>query len=162
MPIGPKCGDQLGHINQATDFLGNSTWVVCGENTIKLFNGQEFIDVGDNLRSIEPKFANLDPTLWSSCQIGQVVFLNHPQLYPLYWVNDGGNVDLKPLWWTSTRRRGRTRAPMCYLCAHKNFLLPLVWEGGHLADKVWWSHPAGPTVLVEADMGGAQQYRRMG
>ena len=150
MPIGPKCGDQLGHINQATDFLGNSTWVVCGENTVKLFNGQEFIDVGDNLRSIEPKFANLDPTLWSSCQIGQVVFLNHPQLYPLYWVNDGGNVDLKPLWWHINEETWEDVGYSCrYLCAHKNFLFALGMQEGPdtFADKVWWSHPAEPNGI---------------
>ena len=34
-PMAPASGDELGHITQSTDFLGNSTWVLAGENSVK-------------------------------------------------------------------------------------------------------------------------------
>ena len=150
MPISPDCGDRLGYIGQSTDFDGNSIWVVCGEDSIKLFNGQEFIDVGENLIRSEPRFSGLDSTLWTACQIGQVVFLNHPQLYPVFWVNDGGNTDLEPLWWHIGEETWESKGYSCrMLCAHKNFLFALgMQEGADLyADKVWWSHPAEPNGI---------------
>ena len=67
----------MGHINQSTDFSGNSTWIMAGENSVKLYDGQSYTDI-DIPQERQPRFANLDPTKWSSCQIGQVVYLNHP------------------------------------------------------------------------------------
>ena len=45
--MAPASGDELGHITQSTDFSGNSTWVLAGENTVKLYDGSTYTDVGD-------------------------------------------------------------------------------------------------------------------
>ena len=144
--MAPASGDELGHITQSTDFLGNSTWVLAGENTVKLYDGSTYTDVGEDLRAREARFANLDPTKWS-CQIGQAVFLNHPQLYPIYWMNQGGNMDMEPLWWHEGEETWDDKGNSCrILRAHKNFLFALGMQEGpdEYRDKVWWSHPAEP------------------
>ena len=104
----PVLRRQQGHVNQSTDFSGNSTWIMAGENSVKLYDGQSYTDIGTSLRSVEPRFAT-NPTKWSSCQIGQVVFLNHPQLYPIYWVDGQAPPALQPLPWhrRETGRRGQ-------------------------------------------------------
>jgi hypothetical protein len=145
-PVAPSIGDQIGHITQSTDYSGNSTWVLCGENNIKLYDGQSFTDIGTSLRAADPRFSNLDATKWSTCQIGQVVFLNHPQLYPSYWVNGAGD-PAKPLWWHVGEETWEDVNMSCrILCAHKNFLFALGMQEGaeEYRDKVWWSHPAEP------------------
>ncbi len=145
-PVAPSIGDQIGHITQSTDYSGNSTWVLCGENNIKLYDGQSFTDIGTSLRAADPRFSNLDATKWSTCQVGQVVFLNHPQLYPSYWVNGAGD-PAKPLWWHVGEESWEDENKSCrILCAHKNFLFALGMQEGaeEYRDKVWWSHPAEP------------------
>ena len=153
-PIAPAAGDQIGHIVQSTDFSGNSTWVLAGENSIKIYDGQDYIDIGTALRSAETRFAGLDPTKWSTCQIGQVVFLNHPQLYPVYWVNQGSAGNAEPLPWhvsgDSSEESWDDVAKSCRLLrAHNNFLFALGMEEGaeEFRDKVWWSHPAEPNGI---------------
>jgi hypothetical protein len=149
-PMAPASGDELGHITQSTDFLGNSTWVLAGENTVKLYDGSTYTDVGEGLRSREARFANLDPTKWSSSQIGQVVYLNHPQLYPIYWTNQGGNTDMAPLPWHVGEETWDDVGNSCrILKAHKNFLFALGMQEGseEYRDKVWWSHPAEPNGI---------------
>ena len=149
-PMAPQSGDQLGHITQSTDFSGNSTWVLAGENTIKLFDGSSYVDVGSDLRTRDARFAGLDATKWSSSQIGQVVFLNHPQLYPVYWTNQGGNKDMAPLWWHIGEETWDDVGYSCrILKAHKNFLFALGMQEGpdEFRDKVRWSHPAEPNGI---------------
>ena len=150
-PVGPSTGDQMGHMNQSTDFSGNSTWVLAGENSIKLYDGQGYTDIGTSLVR-DARFANLDPVKWSSCRIGQVVFLNHPQLYPIYWVD--GEPEAKPLpWHINDDGSVETWDDKGYSCriirAHKNFLFALGMQEGaeEYRDKVWWSHPAEPNGI---------------
>ena len=150
-PVGPSCGDNMGHINQSTDFSGNSTWIMAGENSVKLYDGQSYTDIGTSLRSVEPRFANLDPTKWSSCQIGQVVYLNHPQLYPIYWVDgQGAPGTAQPLPWHIGEETWDDVGNSCRLIrSHKNFLFALGMQEGpdEYRDKVWWSHPAEPNGI---------------
>ena len=146
-PMAPPCGDTLGHINQSTDYSGNSTWVVCGTKNIKTYDGSSFRDIATSLRNSDPRFTNLDPTKWSSCRIGQVMFFNHPQLYPIYWIDgQGTSTPAQALQW----KPGQTWNQKNYSCrvlrAHKNFLFALGMQEGpdEYRDKVWWSHPAEP------------------
>lgn len=149
-PVAPASGDQIGHITQSTDFSGNSTWVLCGENSIKLYDGQGFTDIGNSLVR-DARFANLDPTKWSSCRIGQVVFLNHPQLYPVYWVDGQGSADpAKPLDWHINAETWDSVGNSCRIIrAHKNFVFALGMQEGseEYRDKIWWSHPAEPNGI---------------
>ena len=151
VPAAPVAGDQLGHITQSTDFSGNSTWVLCGENSIKLYDGQQYTDIGSTVRTMDPRFSNLDATEWSSCRIGQVVFLNHPQLYPIYWVDGQGAVgQAQKLDWHIGDETWDDKGNSCrILRAHKNFLWGLGMREGNeeYRDKVWWSHPAEPTGI---------------
>jgi hypothetical protein len=146
-PVAPQSGDQLGHMIQSTDFSGNSTWVIAGENSVKLYDGSGYTDIGSSLRTADARFSNLDPTEWSSCQIGQAVFLNHPQLYPIYWINDGTSTVARPLDWHILEETWDDKGNSCrILRAHKNFLFALGMQEGadEYRDKVWWSHPAEP------------------
>lgn len=147
-PIAPAVGDQLGHINQSKDFSSNSTWVVCGENNIYLYDGTTYTPIADSIARSEPRFSNLDPSLWSTAKIGQVVFFNHPQLYPLYWIDDGATGgSVEPLEWHVGAETWKDKGYSCRLIrAHKNFLFALGMQEGPDAypDKVWWSHPAEP------------------
>ena len=150
-PAGPSSGDQLGHITQSTDFSGNSTWVLCGEDSVKLYDGGSFIDIGSSLRTVEPRFSNLEPTDWSSCQVGQVTFLNHPQLYPIYWVDgQGGSGKAEKLPWHIGEESWDDKGNSCrILRAHKNFLFALGMQEGpdQFRDKLCWSHPAEPNGI---------------
>lgn len=147
-PASPPCGDELGHITQMKDYAQASTWVVCGANGIKTFDGSDFFDVSQVFRAENPKFSGLDPTLWSSCKIGQVLFLNHPDLYPIYWADDPSDaINMQRLPWHVTEEDWEAAQKSCkVLCSHKNFLFALGMkeESDLYADKVWWSHPAEP------------------
>ena len=147
-PASPPSGDELGHITQMKDYSQASTWVVCGANSIKTFDGVEFFDVSQVFRTANPKFSGLDPALWSSCKIGQVLFLNHPDLYPIYWADDPSDaVNMQRLPWHYGAEDWEDVQKSCkVLCSHKNFLFALGMkeESDLYADKVWWSHPAEP------------------
>jgi hypothetical protein len=154
-PVAAASGDQLGHINQSTDFSGNSTWVVAGENSVMLYDGQSYTDIGSSVRR-DVRFADLDPVKWSSCRIGQVMFLNHPDLYPIYWVDGqgtGGAAEALPWHIDSDPAKSETwdgKSNSCRIIrAHKNFLFALGMRevGDDFRDKVWWSHPAEPNGI---------------
>ena len=150
-PTAPPIGDQLGHINQSKDFSSNSTWVVCGESDIYLYDGTAYTPIAGSLSRSDSRFSNLDSTLWSTAKIGQVIFFNHPQLYPLYWVDDGSTGgEVKPLPWHEGEETWDEKGYSCKLIrAHKNFLFALgMQEGGeYFPDKVWWSNPAEPNGI---------------
>ena len=154
-PMAPASGDELGHITQSTDFLGNSTWVLAGENTVKLYDGSTYTNVGDDLRAREARFANLDPTKWSSCQIGQVVYLSHPQLYPIYWVNQGGNMDMEPLWWHEGEETWDDKGNSCrILKAHKNWLFALGMQEGPTSTATRCGGRTLPSLTASRSRGG--------
>ena len=149
-PVSPDSPDRLGHIAQSTDALGDSSWVVCGRSSVSLLRANGFDNLsGENL-------SNSDATKWSTCQIGSVMFLNHPDLYPMYWVDEPGNVNtpIKPLpWHLGGADDTETWQDKGYRCrilrAHKNFLFALAtYEGDEeYPDKVFWSHPAEPNGI---------------
>ena len=64
-----------------------------GRNGIYLLDGGAWTDISGGV-----PISNLDESLWSSCQIGRVTFMNHPDLYPIYWTDESGVVnDCVPL-----------------------------------------------------------------
>ena len=149
-PVSPDSTDRLGHIAQSTDALGDSSWLVCGRSSVSLLraNGFDYL-AGEDV-------SNSDATKWSTCQIGSVMFLNHPDLYPMYWVDEPGNVNtpLKPLpWHLGGEDDTETWEDKGYRCrilrAHKNFLFALAtYEGDEeYPDKVFWSAPAEPNGI---------------
>jgi hypothetical protein len=150
-PVSPDSTDRLGHIAQSTDAAGNSSWVVCGQSSISLLraNGFDYL-AGEDV-------SNSDATKWSTCQIGSVMFLNHPDLYPMYWVDeqgDGTPSQIKPLPWhingDGTVETWEDKGYRCrILRAHKNFLFALAtYEGDEeYPDRVFWSHPAEPNGI---------------
>jgi hypothetical protein len=154
-PVSQESTDRLGHIFQSTDALGDSSWLVCGQRSISLLrdNGFDFL-AGEDV-------ANSDSTKWSTCQIGSVVFLNHPDLYPMYWIDTPGRdteTIIQPLpWHMGVDEDGNafteTWQDKGYRCrilrAHKNFLFALAtYEGEEeYPDKLFWSHPAEPNGI---------------
>lgn len=158
-PVGADVSDEVGHIASTRPYSGEPSWIACGENDIQYYDNGNWVSKKGSL-----SFADLDLSLWSSCSIGNVVFLNHPDFFPVYWTNNGdglGDFELLP-WNLAT---GETWQSMDYscevLCAHKNFLMALGMREGadEFGDKVWWSHPAEPngippywdTPLVQRD-----------
>jgi hypothetical protein len=160
-PASPPLGDTIGHVVQSTSFDGDSTWLVCGSNSVARFDGVAFEVVGSNVRERTSVYNAVDPVLWSSCQIGQVTFLNHPDGGPLYWTDTiGTSVDLSELPWHigQTVETWADAGKSCeVLRAHKNFLFALNMTefddpdnpevSTTYNDKVWWSHPAEPNGI---------------
>lgn len=144
---GGDTGDELGHITQSTDLDKNSLWVLLGEKSIRVFDGAAIQSVDQNI-SFPPGLSN--PDLWSTCQIGAMVFMNHPEWFPIYWEDRDGAVELaKMLPWAP----GQLWSDVNYSCkvlrAHKNFLwaLGMAEDGDVFSDKVRWSHPAEPNGI---------------
>ena len=92
-----------------------------------------------------------NPHLWSTCQIGAQVFMNHPEYYPLSWEDRDGADDqfAKPLPWKPGQTWEDANKRCKVLRAHKNFLWALgIKEDGYtFSDKVHWSHPAEPNGI---------------
>jgi len=140
-------GERVGHVTPTRPYKGEPSWIACGESSI-------FYYTGSGWRSMQGgvSFSGLDPELWSSCSIGNVTFLNHPKLYPLYWTNKGdGTGNFAPLpWKAGTNQTWESKNMQCEaLCAHNNFLMALgmTENGVEYFDKVWWSHPAEPNGI---------------
>ena len=160
-PASPPLNDTIGHIVQSTDFGGDSTWLVCGSNSIAKFDGVTFEVVGNNVRQRTSVYNAVDPVLWSSSQIGEVTFFNHPDGGPLYWTDTlGTSVDLNYLPWHigETVETWAEAGKSCkVLRSHKNFLFALGMtefddpDNPDVAttydDKVYWSHPAEPNGI---------------
>lgn len=145
-------GMDVGHITQSTDLLGNSSWLVCGESAIMLFNGTDFIRlVGEGARQIKADPV-VDPSKWTSANIGNVTFFNNPEFNPFYWVDtDGTNSGpLQLLPWHIGEETWQDVGVSCNIMrAHKNFLFALGMRtpDGQFNDMLHWSHPAEPNGI---------------
>ena len=126
-------GRDIGHITQSTDLRGNSSWLVCGEDAILLFDGTDFTPLtGDSARLIRAN-VNVDYTKWTSATIGNVTFFNNPEFNPFYWV-DGDSLNpatLSTCLGTLASRRGRTLACLATSCGRTRTSFSL-WAWGHL------------------------------
>lgn len=145
-------GRDIGHITQSTDLRGNSSWLVCGEDSILLFDGTDFTQLtGDAARLIR-ETVNVDYTKWTSANIGNVTFLNNPEFNPLYWVDgdslNPGNLEYLP--WHIGEETWLDAGMSCNIMrAHKNFLFALGMgtPSGQFNDMLHWSHPAEPNGI---------------
>ena len=140
-------GDLIGHIAQSTDLDKNSLWLLLGANTIKAFDGNRADSIDGNLTF--PKEL-INPELWSTCQIGAMVFMNHPEWFPIYWEDrDAALEQAKMLQWSPTESWQDKGYTCRVIRAHKNFLfaLGMTEDGQVFSDKVRWSHPAEPNGI---------------
>ena len=138
-------GTELGHIDQAIRFNGETQWVVCGADGIYVFDGVNFSNVYST--------SDVNPDLWTTCKIGRVIFFNHPDVGPLYWRSDdeslGAPEDLP--WSPSEPTWSNWKAKV--LVSHRNFLFAMNMtevENGQtqvLDDRVRWSHPIEPNGI---------------
>ena len=156
-----NAGQDIGHIAQSTDLKGNSSWLVCGERSILMFNGNDFYTLTGLAAERLKNTVNVDPSAWSSAKIGNVSFFNNPELTPVYWADEGESTtpsDLKYLpWHIGVDEEGNlateTWADVGMSCniirSHKNFLFALGIKNpdGQFNDMVHWSHPAEPNGI---------------
>jgi len=153
----PSSQDQLGHLSQQTDLEGNSSWVVYGEKSVRQWDGSQVRSLLDNVGdaddasmtdTVEKVFDPplRDPARWSSCKVGAQTFMNHPDSFPMSWLdlNNADNFVCEWLPWSP--EKGTWEEAGCSTFAirsHKNFLWALgMVEGGETyPDRVRWSHP---------------------
>ena len=144
--VGQSTKDDIGHIAASRDFNANAKWVVAGADDIQVWSEGQFVSIKGTLT-----FADLQPELWSSCRIGAVTFLNHPDYFPIYWVDVTGSInDAELLPWHVTEETWKDKDYSCRaICSHRNFLFALGMKEGNdeYRDKVWWSHPAEPNGI---------------
>ena len=139
--------DVIGHISQSTDLDKNSLWLLLGANTIKAFDGNRADSIGEDL-TFPREF--ISPELWSTCQIGAMVFMNHPEWFPIYWEDrDAALEQAKMPQWSPTESWEDKNYTCKVIRAHKNFLfaLGMTEDGDVFSDKVRWSHPAEPNGI---------------
>jgi hypothetical protein len=147
-------GRDIGHITQSTDLLGNSSWLVCGEDAILLFNGTDFIRLSGSAAKAIRESVNVDYTKWTSANIGNVTFFNNPEFNPFYWVDNNdlepGNLEYLPWHIGETTETWQDAGMSCNIIrAHRNFLFALGMgtPDGQFNDMLHWSHPAEPNGI---------------
>jgi hypothetical protein len=144
-PVGDPIGDVIGHLTPTKDYNQNASWLACGANDIFMWYQDKWVSIKGGV-----SFNNLDPVLWSSCSIGNVTFLNHPDYFPVYFVNEGVPASIQLLPWHVGSETWQDKDYSCrVICSHKNFLFALGMKeaGDEYRDKVCWSHPAEPNGI---------------
>jgi len=149
-------GGSIGHIAQSVSANGDNTWVVCTENTVEIWDGSKFVVIWAYPYAV-------DETKFSACTIGHAVFINNPDSYPIFWINDGSMDTADWLVWgpeydeddnpTGLNETWRDAGIKCrVLASHKNFLFALgtIEQDGAAVtygDRVRWSHPCEPNGI---------------
>lgn len=142
----------IGHLSQSSDFEGNSTWMACHDSGVDAYFGKKFEGIYDTPGPVSEHE-------WTSCQIGQVTFLNNPSDYPIYFTDWAtGSEQAKRLPWVAGAEGqdwegAKVRCRI--LQSHKNFLFALGTteidpQTGALAyydDRVRWSNPCQPNGI---------------
>lgn len=131
----------IGHLDQSSDFEGTNQWILCHSNGVDTLYNQEFVGIYDANGTV-------DPYQWTTCQIGQVTFLNHPSTGPIYFTDWSSIAEgAEPLQWSPTQDKWEHSARQLH--AHKNFLfaLGMVEDGEYYEDRVRWSHPCDPNGI---------------
>ena len=138
-------GDEIGHVTQSTDLDKNSLWLILGEQTARVWDGNSAQDILPAGVSLPGNLS--DPDLWSTCQIGAIICMNHPEFYPMYWEDRDAVVEKAEIMEWSPGVTWEDANKSCKVIrAHKNFLfaLGMAEDGDVYSDKVRWSHPAEP------------------
>ena len=76
--ISPHRTDTFGHIINTRSYGGSSRWLAMGRSGIYLLDAGKWTDL-----SMGTAFTNVDESLWSACQIGNVTFMNHPDVFTI-------------------------------------------------------------------------------
>ena len=138
---------EIGHIAYTEDYNGARMWIACTTAGIEKYGD-------DNKWSVVSAMTTSDPSLWSSCRIGQVLFLNHPELQPVYFSSATSGISNLP--WSKDEDSWANICSAKILCSHKNFLFALnTGESPGIqraitdtfADRVRWSHPVAPNGI---------------
>lgn len=139
----------IGHVDQTTDFEGNSQWILCHSNGVDTLYNQEFVQIFNS--------SDIDPRQWTTCQIGQVTFLNHPTTGPIYFTDwSSVSEEAKELPWVVGGDTWGKRGISCrQLHSHQNFLFalgttepdPVSGLSTYYEDRVRWSHPCDPNGI---------------
>lgn len=147
---GSSASGKIGHLLQSSDFEGNSKWLACTSKTVESYSENEFEIILDIGRDINEQS-------WTSCQIGQVTFLNNPSINPVYFTDwSTGSEDAIKLPWVAGGDSWEDRDVSArMICSHKNFLFamgmtePDPVNGGtaYYEDRVRWSHPCDPNGI---------------
>lgn len=134
---------RIGHVAYTEDYTGSRVWIACTTAGIEYYDGAAW--------QMGLAIADSEPEQWSSCRIGQVLFLNHPNHYPVYLENaSGSNINTLPWMPGEDSWDGICKAKV--LCSHKNFLFALGTTEipdaraafSSYDDRVRWSHPVEP------------------
>ena len=133
----------IGHVDQTTDFEGTNQWILCHSKGVDTLYNREFIGIYDATQDV-------DPYQWTTCQIGQVTFLNHPSIGPLYFTDWNSisepAIDLP---WAPGQTWEQAGMACRQLHSHKNFLfaLGMTENGEYYEDRVRWSNPCQPNGI---------------
>ena len=143
---GSASGD-IGHIMQSNDFEGNSTWLVCTDSTIESYFDQKF-------HTVLRLDSEVDEHAWTSCQIGQVTFINNASVNPVYFTDWDANAEVAiKLPWVFGGDLWEDRGVYARIMqSHKNFVFalgmtepdPVTGASTYYEDRVRWSHPCEP------------------
>lgn len=145
-------GRDIGHITQSTDLRGNSSWLVCGEDAILLFNGTDFLRLSGEAARLIRESVKVDFSKWTTANVGNVTFFNNPEFNPFYWVDNNdltpGNLELLP-WHIGSETWADVGMSCNIMRSHKNFLFALGMNtpDGQFNDMLHWSHPAEPNGI---------------
>ena len=106
----------IGHVDQTSDFEGTNQWILCHSNGVDTLYNKQFEGIYD--------CSEVDPYQWTTCQISQVTFLNHPSTGPIYFTGWSSiSEQAKDLPWSPTQPKWEHQARQIH--AHKNFLFAL-------------------------------------
>lgn len=145
-----KARGSIGHLCQTSDFEGNSAWLACHDKGVDSYFNKEFTGIYD---------ADVNQHQWTSCQIGQVTFLNNPAINPIYFTDWGSGAETaEKLPWVAGQN-GRDwdaeQVSARILQSHKNFLFalgtteidPATGGVAYWEDRVRWSNPCQPNGI---------------
>lgn len=134
---------KIGHVAYTEDYSGGRVWIACTTAGIEYYDGDSW--------ETAYALADSEPEKWSSCRIGQVLFLNHPNHYPLFMENASAT-NIQKLPWSPGNDSWENICKAKVLCSHKNFLFALGTTEvpdaraafSSYDDRVRWSHPVEP------------------
>lgn len=142
-----SAGGEIGHLEQSTDFEGKTAWLACHDTGIDSYESNAFTNLYDS--------GSVDPSGWTSCQIGQVTFFNNPAIHPVYFTDWSGSDPVSELNWSPGQTWASADVSCRILQAHKNFLFALgttepdpdTGVMTYYEDRVRWSHPCEPNGI---------------
>ena len=130
-------GFQPGYLAPAGS-TSNSNWILCALQSVMSYDGATFSDITGDAISVVSEHD------WHSCNLGEVLVVHNPSVYPLYWPTPDGGVPLVNLPWDGTQTWEDAGQQAKIIRSHRQYLFALnITNGGdHVPDGVRWSSPA--------------------